>query len=662
MNKKRFSKMMSILLVMAMLFTMMPAVAWAEEAGTGNVSAVEESAGEQIVEDGAEPVIPADTKLISLQVAVGGATADSITEKTLKEVFDPVTLAYSIDKLDYTSDRTFAWVKAVAPEGAKITAVSGTSGDVEIGSDWTMVGRKEVIGGFFGSSTTYYYGDLKSGNHNELKVTVSAEGLESTVYTVDIPFEVNLSNSKLTWKNDLPDAKYFNPNSETAELTAEAQYQNRPLDDETPITYQWYSNSTESTDGGTLIEGAVGTSYAPSTAALGTTYYYAVASCGEKTVASNVCEVKITDQPAPKSLTIKTNYPYFIESTNSRALEGKQFIAEKGDTMRIWAEDENGNETPVIWSGNHYGGTMDGKTGIYTVGGTGYTYLIATSHLDPTVKSDEKLIRAEDYKMAASSKNSSVTLPSDGQKITEVGISGGVSGYNVWTYDIPEGIAEFNRISGTWIYFTAYRPGTFTATFTLDEISKDLTDTAAVTINGVAVETESGIRTKTYLETGKNAAVSSVQLKAFTMPQDAAVTWSSTDETIASVDENGLVTAKGVGSVIISANDGTYTGGIKVVVTSAEKPYFENLSFMTGNNGITAATWKTGTFKPTVLEYKGLALARYNAAVTLTADTLFDTEKYTAVAEYRDDQDCLQTVNVNSGSTTALTKIAFDAS
>ena len=662
MNKKRFSKMMSILLVMAMLFTMMPAVAWADEAEAGNVSAVEESAGEQIAEDGAEPVIPADTKLISLQVAVGGATADSITEKTLKEVFDPVTLAYSIDKLDYTSDRTFAWVKAVAPEGAKITAVSGTSGNVEIGSDWTMVGRKEVIGGFFGSSTTYYYGDLKSGNHNELKVTVSAEGLESTVYTVDIPFEVNLSNSKLTWKNDLPDAKYFNPNSETAELTAEAQYQNRPLDDKTPITYQWYSNSTESTDGGTLIEGAVGASYAPATADLGTTYYYAVASCGEKTVASNVCEVKITDQPAPESLTIKTNYPYFIESTDSRALEGKRFIAEKGDTMRIWAEDENGNETPVIWSGDHYGGTMDGKTGIYTVGGTGYTYLIATSHLDPTVKSDEKLIQAEDYKMAASSKNSSVTLPSDGQKITEVGISGGVSGYNVWTYDIPEGVAAFNRTSGTWIYFDAYRPGTFTATFTLDEISKDLTDTATVTINGVAVETESGIRTKTYLELGKGTPAPTVQLKAYTMPKDAAVTWSSADETIASVDENGLVTAKGAGTVIISANDGTYTGGIKVVVTSTETPYMENLNFTVNNQGIKSGTWSASKFKMTTLDYTGLALTSYSSKITLTAETLYNTEKYTAEAIYIDDEDQEQITAINSGAATTLTRIAFGTS
>lgn len=667
MKQKRFSKFMSVLLVFMMVFTMMPPMAFADEVSAGEMPeavqpAAEEPAGETPPEESAEPVLSTDTKLVSLQVAVGDMTADSIAEKTLKDGFNPETSAYSVDKLDYPSSRTFVWVKAAAPEGVIITAVNGTSGDIAIGSDWTMVGRKEVVSGFFGSSTTYYYGDLKSGSHNELKITASAEGLESTVYTVDIPVEVDLANSKLTWKTDLPDAKYYNPDSETAELTAEAQYQSRPLDDETPITYQWYSNTYASAEGGTLIEGAVGTSYVPSTAALGTTYYYTVASCGDKTAVSNVCEVKITDQPAPKTLTIKTDYPYFIASTDSRALEGKLFIAEKGDTMRIWAEDENGIETPVVWGGDHYGGTMDGKTGIYTVGGTGYTYLTATSLLDPTVKSDEKLVQADDYKITESNKNTSATLPSDGQKSTSVSISGGVSGYNVWTYDIPEGVAEFNRISGTWIYFDAYRPGTFTATFTLDEISKDLTDTATVTINGIAVETESGLRTKTYLETGKNAAVSSVQLKAFTMPQDAAVTWTSADESIATVDENGLVTAKGVGSVIISANDGTYTGGIKVVVSSAEKPYLENLGFTTGNNGITASTWKTGTFKATTLDYKGLSLARYSASVTLSADTLFNTEKYTAVAEYRDDQDCLQTVTVNSGSTTSLPKIAFDKS
>ena len=44
------------------------------------------------------------------------------------------------------------------------------------------------------------------------------------------------------------------------------------------LTYQWYSNSTASNTGGTLIGSATNKTYSPSTAALGTTYYYVVVS------------------------------------------------------------------------------------------------------------------------------------------------------------------------------------------------------------------------------------------------------------------------------------------------------------------------------------------------------------------------------------------------
>ena len=40
------------------------------------------------------------------------------------------------------------------------------------------------------------------------------------------------------------------------------------------LSYQWYSNSSESTEGATAIDGATSASYTPSTATLGTTYYY----------------------------------------------------------------------------------------------------------------------------------------------------------------------------------------------------------------------------------------------------------------------------------------------------------------------------------------------------------------------------------------------------
>jgi uncharacterized protein YjdB len=42
------------------------------------------------------------------------------------------------------------------------------------------------------------------------------------------------------------------------------------------LSYQWFSNTTNSTSGGTLISGATGTTYTPLTSAVGTLYYYVV--------------------------------------------------------------------------------------------------------------------------------------------------------------------------------------------------------------------------------------------------------------------------------------------------------------------------------------------------------------------------------------------------
>jgi hypothetical protein len=43
------------------------------------------------------------------------------------------------------------------------------------------------------------------------------------------------------------------------------------------VGYQWYANSTDSNGGGTIIDGATGTSYTPDTSTKGKTYYYVVA-------------------------------------------------------------------------------------------------------------------------------------------------------------------------------------------------------------------------------------------------------------------------------------------------------------------------------------------------------------------------------------------------
>ena len=67
-------------------------------------------------------------------------------------------------------------------------------------------------------------------------------------------------------------------------------------------TYQWYSNTTNSNAGGTLIAGATNATYSPSTANIGTTYYYCISTlslggsgCGS--VTTNAAQVVVVGLP-----------------------------------------------------------------------------------------------------------------------------------------------------------------------------------------------------------------------------------------------------------------------------------------------------------------------------------------------------------------------------
>jgi formylglycine-generating enzyme required for sulfatase activity len=58
--------------------------------------------------------------------------------------------------------------------------------------------------------------------------------------------------------------------------TAEALTVTASAGDEGTLSYQWYSNTVDSTTGGTIISGAKGASYTPPTTAVGAVYYYVI--------------------------------------------------------------------------------------------------------------------------------------------------------------------------------------------------------------------------------------------------------------------------------------------------------------------------------------------------------------------------------------------------
>ncbi len=87
-------------------------------------------------------------------------------------------------------------------------------------------------------------------------------------------------------------------------------------------TYQWFSNTTNSTIGGTAIAGATTVSYNPPATAVGTLYYYCqitFSSGGCTSILSNTAQVVINQIPVVNNVTaiICSGEQYIFNSTNS---------------------------------------------------------------------------------------------------------------------------------------------------------------------------------------------------------------------------------------------------------------------------------------------------------------------------------------------------------
>ncbi len=588
-----------------------------------------------------------ETDLVDIQLAIGGRQESTIQPLTLSPEFEHTTRNYTVDALDYIEeDNRYLWVKVEAipycTAGFDFHGVTKDFKESEL-RQWRRLDK------------------LTPGVENVLTLTSAAEGGYTRTYTVTVPMEGDMSDQSIVWKTDLTEDTAVALGGEKT-LTVEAALEKETLKPKT-ITYQWYSNTTASTEGGKAIEGATGASFKVPTDAKGTTYYYAVASCGSLTATSGVVSVWVAT--APKSITLTSDYPYTADSDWVKALDGKTYYADSGEQIHVRAVDENGDDTPVKWEVQAYGGTFDAKTGIYTVNYAANCYLTATSLIDPTVASEEKALQVEGYKFSTYQKTQTRTLSSDGQTVTSTSVSGGVDGHNTWVLNDPNGIAAITTDLSKGpksINLEFYRPGTVTVTFTADVGADNvpkLTDTATITVSGVGVESTDGTRNRIDLEISTETPAPTVSLNAYLMEGRTLASWTSTDDTVATVDDNGVVTAKGIGSAIITATDDQGSkGGIKIVVTDAANPTIETLAFSSG--------WMVGvkglTFKSTTYDYTGLSLVNATSKLEFAATTKYS-DKLEAVATYTDEKGAEQTVAVASGSATnLLPNIAFGKS
>ena len=95
-------------------------------------------------------------------------------------------------------------------------------------------------------------------------------------------------------------------------------------------TYQWYSNTSASTTGGTLIASAISTSYVPSNAAVGTLYYYCistVSTCKDTSHLSGAMTVNAAPTPT-----------FTVQPSGTTAINGSAiYTTQSGQSSYVWS-------------------------------------------------------------------------------------------------------------------------------------------------------------------------------------------------------------------------------------------------------------------------------------------------------------------------------------
>ncbi len=183
----------------------------------------------------------------------------------------------------YKSNNSSATDRIVAI-GTKVT--TGTS--LTVGKDGII-----AFGNTAGSTVQNISGDLSAGTTYYFYNANGGCAIKQLVYT----YTVASANAPLITTQ---------PQSATYEkdATAEALTVAATAYADGALSYQWYSNSSNSTTTGTAIEGATNNSYTPSTETVGTTYYYC-----------KVTEADNEDVATSSVATITVNAPACAEPT-----------------------------------------------------------------------------------------------------------------------------------------------------------------------------------------------------------------------------------------------------------------------------------------------------------------------------------------------------------
>ncbi|UEG49902.1 hypothetical protein LK994_00255 [Ferruginibacter lapsinanis] len=166
----------------------------------------------------------------------------------------------------------------------------------------------------------------------------------------------------------------------------------------TGISYQWYSNTSASNSGGTLIGGATSSSYTPSTATIGILYYYCVVSGTCSPAATSNVSGAITVNQGPLVFEFvtatatsapigyqKTNVGTYYKATGagtitfgSASCDGYAVSAPTGSSLFVFSPAINASSIVVRGTGSGANRTFSSMTSSATLA-SGYTSFSASA-------------------------------------------------------------------------------------------------------------------------------------------------------------------------------------------------------------------------------------------------------------------------------------------
>ncbi|WP_260989965.1 S-layer homology domain-containing protein [Paenibacillus xylanexedens] len=226
------------------------------------------------------------------------------------------------------------------------------------------------------AGTTYYYAVVTNTNNG-----VSGNQTTSTTSSVAQVTVNALVNAVAPTINTQPTSDTANVGATSPTLSVGAS-----SSDGGTLSYQWYSNETNSTTGGTPISGATSSTYDAPTTSAGTTYYYAVVTNTNNGVSGNQT---MTTTSSVAQVTVNALVNAVAPTINTQPTSDTANVGATSPTLSVGASSSDGGTLSYQWYSNATNSTTGGTpisgatSSTYdaptTSAGTTYYYAVVTN-------------------------------------------------------------------------------------------------------------------------------------------------------------------------------------------------------------------------------------------------------------------------------------------